>query len=104
MTITDQPLAEYNAYSLLESPNGPVVAASPGDGWLIEVTRKDTGESSTERVVTWIIHQNGSIVPAVVDGLEHGGTWFPTQDSEFSFRLFHPSLAAPRADAAIDES
>ncbi|WP_086562035.1 hypothetical protein [Streptomyces africanus] len=91
MTITDTEPVGYHAYSVLHSPNGPVVAASPGDGWLIEVTRRETCESWTERVVTWLVHQNGSIVPAVVDELETGGTWFPTQDAEFSVRLFHPA-------------
>jgi hypothetical protein len=91
MTITHTETVGYHAYSLLHSPNGPVVTASPGDGWLIEVTRRETGESWTERVVTWLVHQNGAVVPAVVDELESGGTWFPTQDAEFSVRIFHPS-------------
>lgn len=91
MMITDTEPVGYHAYSVRHSPNGPVVAASPGDGWLIEVTKRETGESWTDRVVTWLIHQNGALVPAVVDELESGGTWFPTQDAEFSVRIFHPS-------------
>lgn len=91
MTMTDIEPLGYHAYSLLNSPNGPVVTASPGDGWLIEVVRKDSGETWTEKIVTWVIHANGTVVPAVVDEPASGGTWFPTQDAQFTVRIFHPS-------------
>lgn len=102
MTITHPNDVGYHAYSLLGSPNGPIVAASPGDGWMIEVTRKETNESWTERVVSWLVHQNGSVVPAVVDEPEGGGTWFPTQDEKFRFKLFHPDMPSTAAPAGHD--
>ena len=101
MTMTNVEPIGYNAYSLLHSPNGPVVAASPGDGWLIEVTRKDSGESWTEKVVAWVIHANGTVIPAVVDEPETGGTWFPTQDDQFQVRIFHPSHPAQAPASAL---
>lgn len=95
--LTDLEPSGFNAYSLRHSPNGPIVAAAPGDGWLIEATLKEgiNPESAqrtwTERVVTWLVHQNGAVVPAVVDEPESGGTWFPTQDDKYNVRIFHPS-------------
>lgn len=101
MTMTEYEPIGYHAYSLLNSPNGPIVAASPGDGWLIEVVRKDTGETWTEKVVTWVIHANGTTVPAVIDEPASGGTWFPTQDEEFTVRIFHPAHPTPLPGPAL---
>lgn len=112
MTITNladlEPVG-FNAYSLRHSPNGPIVAAAPGDGWLIEATLKEdvdpesTQRSWTERIVAWLVHENGVVVPAVVDEPESGGTWFPTQDDKFNVRIFHPSHLTA-SSAAMAES
>jgi hypothetical protein len=105
MTITElEPRLGYGAYSLANSPNGPVVAASPGDGWMIQATRKETGESWTDRVVAWLVHQNGCVVPAVVDEPESGGTWFPTQDDQFDVRIFHPAHPSLRDEEGTSEA
>jgi hypothetical protein len=100
MTMTHTELST-DAYSLLHSPDGPVVAASPGDGWMIEATRKETNESWTERVVAWVIHANGTAVPALVDEPDSGGTWFPTRDAQFRVRIFHPSHPAQNCAPAV---
>jgi len=103
MTLTELAHLEDPAYSLRHSPNGPITAASPGDGWMIEVTQKDTGATWTERVVTWLVHQNGAVTPAVVDEPETSGTWFPTRDDKFTVRIFHPSHPTPQI-SPVEES
>jgi hypothetical protein len=106
--LTDLEPVGFNAYSLRHSPNGPIVAAAPGDGWLIEVTLKEGVDSEaaqrswTDRVVAWLVHENGVVVPAVVDEPDSGGTWFPTQDDKFNVRVFHPSQSAVSATPMVE--
>ncbi|MGV9278091.1 hypothetical protein [Streptomyces griseosporeus] len=108
--LTDLEPAGFNAYSLRHSPNGPIVAAAPGDGWFIEATLKEgvdpesVQRSWTDRVVAWLVHENGTVVPAVVDEPESGGTWFPTQDDKFDVRIFHPSQRAVSATTMVESS
>jgi hypothetical protein len=98
MTVTEaQPLTHCSPYDLTSHPEGPPVGAAPGDGWLVEITRKHTGLTWTERVIAWVLQRGGTAMPLCLEDSSAGATFFPTLDPELRCRVYHP--AAPQGEA-----
>ncbi|MFJ6792035.1 hypothetical protein [Streptomyces angustmyceticus] len=64
----------------------PIVAAIPGDGWLVDC--KDTeGNTWTDRILAWTVHADGTATPLTTD--TEGVTGDATKGVG-EYRLYHP--------------
>jgi hypothetical protein len=86
-------------FTQLHEMAGPVVAAIPGGGWLIECT-DDTDDTWTDPILAWAIHADGTAIPlntdssGVTDNATHGLK---------SYRIYHPaSTPVPDAEEGSD--
>lgn len=86
-------------FSGISRQPSPVVAAVPGGGWMIETTNED-GLTSTDPIVAWSIHADGTASPIGVDA--DGVSGDPT-DGPGQYRIFHPDSTFPAPRNAQDD-
>ncbi|QGZ53335.1 hypothetical protein GPZ77_34460 (plasmid) [Streptomyces sp. QHH-9511] len=87
---TEEILPGFSPYTLTGHPEGFAISTSPGDGWLIKITRKDADTTWTERVVAWVLQSSGTVLPLCLEDPGEGSTYFPTLDATLKCHVYHP--------------
>ncbi|MFC8881028.1 hypothetical protein [Streptomyces cinereoruber] len=97
-SVPDERVEPFNPFTLENHPEGLPISLSPGDGWLVEITRKETGYTWTERVVGWVLQSSGTALALCLDDFGGGGTYFPTLADDLKCRVYHPDAPQNEED------
>lgn len=87
---------ECGNFRRIRHDTAPIVAAIPGDGWLIECT-DDEGNTWTDRILAWTVHADGVASPI---GTDSEGVTDDATHGLAKYRIFHPDAVKPTTASA----